>query len=221
MIFDIPNEAFLSNELFINVVEFETYLSERFGSETECFNMLLNFILQDDAKQKLPTLDVMSQYTESECLARRAFEHIRENLTINDDQEDYLHEIMCYFYWYYSGGLKCLFKRRQADNEGPRIYLKKRITDTEVIDSYLPLSVTAYRGMSLEELNSNIFGMSWTLCKNKAEEFAFTTYSGKPRGVVVKAQIERASILYYDPEDDEKEVVVSNGTVTGGNVVAN
>jgi hypothetical protein len=128
---------------------------------------------------------------------------------------------MCYFCWYYSGGIKELFKHRQAENEGPRIYLEERITDTEVIDSHLPLSVTAYRGMSLEELDSDSFGMSWTLCKSKAEEFAFTVYSGKPRGTVVRSQIERGCILYYDPTDNEKEVVVANGTITDGNVVAN
>jgi hypothetical protein len=221
MIFDVENMDFLCNKLCINVIEFETYLSERFGSETQCFNMFLSFLLKDEIKLKLPTLDMMNQSLESDLLRSRAFEHIRESLTINEDQEEYLREIMCYFYWYYSGGLKFLFKRRQADNEGPRIYLKKRITDAKVIDSYLPLSVTAYRGMSLEELESNSFGMSWTLCKSKAEEFAFTNYKVMPRGAVVKAQIERCSILYYDPEDDEKEVVVANGTVTGGSVVAN
>ncbi|MBU3005957.1 hypothetical protein [Paraglaciecola arctica] len=85
----------------------------------------------------------------------------------------------------------------------------------------MPTSVTAYRGMSVEELDSNSFGMSWTLCKSKAEEFAFSVYSGKPRGLVVCSQIERDRILYYDPEDNEKEVVVANGTITNGNVVAN
>jgi hypothetical protein len=38
---------------------------------------------------------------------------------------------------------KELFKHRQAENEGPRIYLKDHITNTEVIDSHLPTSVTA------------------------------------------------------------------------------
>jgi hypothetical protein len=85
----------------------------------------------------------------------------------------------------------------------------------------MPSSVTAYRRMSIKELDSSSFGMSWTLCKSKAEEFAFTVYSDKPRGAVVSSQIERDSILYYDPGDNEKEVVVANGTITDGNVVAN
>jgi hypothetical protein len=221
MIFDVQSMDFLSNELCININEFERYLSDRFGSETQCFNVLVSFLLKDEAKRKLPTLDVMNQNFERERLNKRAFEHIRDSFTINDDQEDYLYEIMCYFFWYYSGGIKGLFKHRQAESEGPRIYLEERITDTEVIESHLPLSVTAYRGMSLEELDSNSFGMSWTLCKSKAEEFAFTVYSGKPRGTVVRSQIERGSILYYDPTDNEKEVVVANGTITSGNVVAN
>jgi len=221
MIFDVENMDFLCNELRINVNEFETYLSDRFGSETQCFNLFLSFLLKDETKRKLPTLDMMEQHLEFELLNRRALEHIRESLIINQDQEEYLREIMWYFCWYYSGGLKLLFKNRLADNEGPRIYLKNRITDTEVINSKLPLSVTAYRGMSLDELDSNSFGMSWTLCKSKAEDFAFTHYRSKPRGVVVKSQIERDSILYYEPTDYEKEVVVVNGTVTSGVVVAN
>ena len=221
MIFDERNTEFLKNELCIDITEFEAYLSKRFGSETQCFNELVNFLIKDEAKHKLPNLDVMNQYFKGNRLKERTFEHIRASFTINDDQEDYLYEIICYFCWYYSGGLKELFKHRQAENEGPRIYLKGRITNSEVIDSHLPPSVTAYRGMSIEELDSNSFGMSWTLCKSKAEEFAFTVYSGKPRGVVVCSQIERDSVLYYDPEDNEKEVVVANGIITGGNVVAN
>ena len=221
MIFDVQNINFLNNKLCININEFEIYLSDRFGSKTQCFNVLVSFLLKDEAKQKLPTLDVMNQSFEGDRLKKRAFKHIRDSYTINEDQEDYLYEIMCYFCWYYSGGLKELFKYRQAENEGPRIYLEERITDTDVIDSHLPFSVTAYRGMSIEELNSNSFGMSWTLCKSKAEEFAFTVYSDKPRGAVVSSQIERGSILYYDPTDSEKEVVVANGTITDGHVVAN
>jgi hypothetical protein len=75
--------------------------------------------------------------------------------------------------------------------------------------------------MSVEELDLSSFGMSWTLCKSKAEEFAFTVYSGKARGAVVCSLIERDSILYYDPEDNENEVVVANDTIINGNVVAN
>ncbi|MBU3005956.1 hypothetical protein [Paraglaciecola arctica] len=119
MIFDEQNTAFLSNKLCISITEFEAYLSERFGSKSQCFNALVSFLIKGEAKQKLPYLDVMNQSFEWDLLRNRAFEYIRASFTINDDQEDYLYETICYFCWYYSGGLKELFKHRQADNEGP------------------------------------------------------------------------------------------------------
>ncbi len=162
----------------------------------------------------------MNQSIEFADLKARASVRIRSVCVINEDQEDNLYEIICYFGWFFSGGLAELFKHRQAENEGPRIFLKERITSTEIIDAHLPSLVVAYRGMSIDEFNSNVLGMSWTLCQKKAEEFAFTVYSDKPRGVTVRSVIPRDSILYYNPIDSEKEVVVAYGTVTKSNIVA-
>ncbi|HFG1915286.1 TPA: hypothetical protein ACGF2K_003550 [Vibrio cholerae] len=220
VIFEESNSNYLAEKLCINVSEFEEDLKRRFGSQATCFNVLVSFLLQDQARSRLLNLDVMNQRFEGSDMKERAFNHIKASFTVDEALEDYLYEIMCYFFWYFCGGLVELFKHRQAENRGPRIYLTQRIVSDEVIDSNLPAVVTAYRGMSTNESQSGSFGMSWTLSKKKAEEFAFTTYNDEPRGVVVTTTIERDNILYFDPSDNEDEIVVANNSLVQGIIVA-
>ncbi len=220
VIFGNSNSNYLVEKLCINVSEFEEDLNKRFGSQAICFDVLVSFLLQDEAKIKLPCLDTMNQSYEGSDMKERAFNHLKASFAVDDELEEYLYEIMCYFFWYFCGGLVELFKHRQAENQGPRIHLTQRIVSDDVIDSNLPALVTAYRGMSVSESQSGAFGMSWTLSKEKAEEFAFTTYNDEPRGVVVSTTIERDNILYFDPSDNESEIVVANNSLVQGSVVA-
>ncbi|MEZ9202261.1 hypothetical protein AB4151_07650 [Vibrio splendidus] len=220
MIFGESNSRYLAEKLCINVSEFEEDLNRRFGSQAICLDVLVSFLLQDEARDKFPGLDVMNQCYEGNDMKERAFNHIRASFAVDERLEDYLHEIMCYFQWYFCGGLVELFKHRQAENQGPRVYLTQRIVSDEIIVSNLPPIVTAYRGMSVGESQSGAFGMSWTLSREKAEDFAFTTYNDEPRGVVVSTTIDRDSILYFAPSDSEREVVVANNSLTDGSVVS-
>ena len=220
MIFEESNARYLAEELCINVNEFEQDLNRRFGSKAMCFDVLVSFLLQDEARNKLQDLDTMNQSFESNDMKKRAFNHIKSSSVVDELLEEYLYEIMCYFSWYFCGGLVELFKHRQAENQGPRIYLTQRIVSDELIDSNLMPRVTAYRGMSVSESQSGSFGMSWTLSRKKAEDFAFTTYNDEPRGVVLTTTIDREKILYFDPSDSESEVVVENNSLVQGTIVA-
>ena len=75
----------------------------------------------------------------------------------------------------------------------------------------LPKNITIYRGMTIEELESDDFGVSWTLSKERAEFFA-TTYGrnfsteGVPK-VVHQLEVLKVEILAYFNERKEQEVV--------------
>lgn len=210
---------FLKNKLFIKVDEFQSTLENKFGENAQFFDDIINFILDDKASTMLPQLTVILQSCEFKKFTARCINYIKSKWSFDEGALDYIYEVICYFGWYYSGGLIELFKHRQAENGGPRIYLREPIVKQSVLAENLPAEVTIYRGMSCKEHRSGLYGMSWSMSEAKAKEFAFDIYSDKPRGVVLKATIHRSSVLYYSPEDSEKEIVVEYQTISGGELV--
>ena len=204
---------FLSRKLCIDIAEFEYELESKFGETSLIFDGLIEFMIDDDSLHAVSDLDVNSQLVEFDNFNDKCFKHLKSLASINEEVSDYAYEMMCYFQRYYCGGLAELFKYRQAENLGPRVYLKNRIMDDCIINKSLPSEIDVYRGMSVAEFDSYQYGMSWSLNEEIAKKFAFTTYYGQPRGVVVKARINRGMVLYYDPTDHEKEVVVGNNSI--------
>lgn len=75
----------------------------------------------------------------------------------------------------------------------------------------LPENITIYRGMTVAELESGDFGISWTLSKECAEFFAFKygrnfSTENKPK-VVHQLEVLKVEILAYFHERNEQEVI--------------
>lgn len=66
--------------------------------------------------------------------------------------------------------------------------------------------------MSNTEYSSGDFGQSWSLSQKVAQRFAKETYSDAIHGIAIKACINIESVIYYDPQDHEKEVIVKNAS---------
>lgn len=209
---------FLRNNMLINVDELERDLGSKFGSDAHVFDELVYFILHDDLRYASPLLDASKQACEFKKFKDRCLGHIT-NCQLSEKVIDYLYVIICYFGSFYSGGLAALFKHRQAEHDGPRIYISSPLTERAILEQYLDEEIVAYRGMSVAEFESGLFGMSWSLSESKAKEFAFDYYRDKPRGVVVKAIILRDKVLYFSPEDREQEIVIGNQTISCGVIV--
>lgn len=75
----------------------------------------------------------------------------------------------------------------------------------------LPERLIIYRGMTIEELESNDFGVSWTLSKERAEFFASTygrnfSTDNKPKRIH-QIEVSKDEILAYFGDRNEQEVI--------------
>jgi hypothetical protein len=75
----------------------------------------------------------------------------------------------------------------------------------------LPENITIYRGMTVAELESGEFGVSWTLSRECAEFFAFKygrnfSTEGIPK-VVHQLEVKKVEILAYFNDRNEQEVI--------------
>ena len=201
---------YLSNELCLNVLEFESTLQSMLGDKAQYFDSIVEFMINDESSKIMKTLEPPIQDEEFYKFHSRCIDHLKSKTELNEDFSEYANELICYFDRLYCGGLKELFKFRQAENRGPRIYLNKRIVPDNQINDNLPENITAYRGMSIEEFKSGSFGMSWSLDKTIACRFARNIYYDQKKGVIAKAIIARDLVLYFDPDDNEKEIVVED-----------
>lgn len=106
------------------------------------------------------------------------------------------------------------------DTEGPSL---ARETWLEMFRLYAPVSpvmrrsrlalptrpFTVFRGMSEDEAEGGVYGLSWTLEQGKAEWFARRF---ERDGVVIEAVVEPEHVFAYLPERGESEVVIDTDT---------
>jgi len=218
MIFCKECAVFLTESMCINVSEFQTSLRKRFGEQSQQFDDICKFLINDPASIHLKGLNVIECSIESDAFLDRFRPFIKE---LGHDDDDDIFELAFvlfgYFSYFYSGGLQGLFKGRQPDDFGPRIYLKERICSDESIQA-LPDVIKVYRGMSIAEYESGSFGMSWSIDEKVAKDFAFVHYHDEPR-VVVQSCITKKQILFYNPQGTEGEIAVLNDSITDGSIL--
>lgn len=220
MIFSEYTSIFLSNEMCIDVEHFEDQLRVKFGDDSSLFETLIQMLIADEASKKLEGLRGETLRKENKVFYQR-FEGFMKNNTCSDSGSalfDYAFSILNLFRSFYNGGIKGLFKERQPEHDGPRVIPTVRLCSTSDLDSLTEVT-EIYRGMSVEEYNNGCLGISWSLSVNKASDFAFNVYPDKPRGCVVKASVNKADIIQFDPLDHEQEVVVMLGSVKNSQIV--
>ena len=178
LIFRESNVSFLSDKMFINIQEFESYLLAKFGSDASFFDNAVNFLLQDKSKSQFVGIDLPTFSQVRDCFWKRFSSFLLANGYDDGPVFDYSYELFNYFCSYYFGGLSTLFKDRAPDWEGPRIYLTHRICNHSQLKG-LPNKITVYRGMCEAGYDNSSYGMSWSLDKEVAERFADSnTHSG-------------------------------------------
>jgi hypothetical protein len=105
--------------------------------------------------------------------------------------------------------LKEEVKEAFLENRSHREFLMTR-KELKIYNS-LPENITIYRGMTVEELESGDFNVSWTLLKERAEFFAFKygrnfSTEGKPK-IVHQLEVMKVEILAYLHDRNEQEVI--------------
>ena len=123
------------------------------------------------------------------------------------------YDLFNYLRIFNAGGKLSLYKRRQAEWNGPIVRLSKSDCPDPRLD-LLAGKNTIYRGMSIAEFSSGNFGQSWTTDVLVATRFAVDTYEDQKDGVVVVTSPDLSNVIYVFPDDSEHEVVVVSGSVT-------
>ena len=119
---------------------------------------------------------------------------------------------------FFSGGVLNLYMSKQAEWGAPKVTITRE--DVPYSDIHLlDVKQKIYRGLCHEEYSSKEYGQSWTLDINTAILFANGTYSDKPSGIVAQAVVNRNSILYFDKNNGEHEVIIEVGAVRDAHIV--
>lgn len=185
----------------INPDSYYSYLSKKFDAEVIVFNEVLKYF---DSIQKVGDHLEFNQFWEEKYP--------------NKDTETELHSFSYELYnnlkRFYEDGVYNLFKFKQAEWGAPEIViLEADVPPDSNNKSSLNYIQTIYRGLDPQEHFSKDYYQSWTTCKEKAVEFSNSTYSYKPNGIVVKTDINKEDIIYYNENDPEKEVIVRKGAI--------
>jgi hypothetical protein len=90
-----------------------------------------------------------------------------------------------------------------------RAFREKLMSEEEKqLLAQLPETLTIYRGGSLAEHKSKKYGISWSLDKKIAEQFADTkAIRDKKEMMVIEKQINKADVIAYFKERQEEEII--------------
>lgn len=102
------------------------------------------------------------------------------SLTSNNDKKLYeiIDSLRHAFTSYVSGGLFDLYVYQSNESWYPKIVLKSELKPNDISD--LPSYIDVYRGCDISELNSKIYGQSWSRSIEVAKEFAYKHYNSQP-----------------------------------------
>lgn len=182
----------------INPEQFSDLLLAQHGINAQSFNSLINHL---------------SGYNVQE-LTTACFNKFIQNFDFHHDSLIFnqIYDLFNYLRLYREGGVFKLFKERQAEWMGPKIRINELdVPPWDPVNLKEPIIV--YRGMSKTEYDSGDFGQSWSIRHEVAHRFATETYSDTGPGIVGKAILNIGSVLHFDPQDCEGEVIVKDGSV--------
>lgn len=184
----------------------------------ECFcffDKLFKFMMElqvpcsyDNDNLSNPTNSINREYL-NEQLCKFFYENKYSNVSPAYSIFD---SILHAFTHFKQGGILQMYQYRQAEVWYPKVIINKYIGKNE--DIYLlkePIKI--YRGTSIEEFESKVYGQSWSLSEEIAYEFAFEHYQSQnwfqvENRLVLSSEISKSDIFYYDKYGQEEEIIV-------------
>lgn len=176
--------------------EYYQQIYDKFGNQTKYFN------------------DLVELFADSNSVSTEEFIQFCEvrNIEENGWLENSLYELFKNLNLFRERGVFAVFKNRETGWLAPKVYLSRTHVPKKNYLDTLPKIVEIYRGCQESEFQNNEFTQSWTLCKETACRFAKDTYSDIPKGIVVKAFVNKTDILFYDKNDGEQEIILDLDT---------
>ncbi len=144
---------------------------------------------------------------------------IRKDLIEYDDSEldMFIDSISHAFLTFCMGGLCDLWKNQENCGWYPKIILDRIICPNKIDE--LDEEIIIYRGCSKTEFEDKLFGQSWTIDVETAQNFAYKTYESRlwfdiENRCILQAKIKREYVYYADGSVNEFEIVVRNDKLT-------
>lgn len=197
---DVPNSSWFFNNLFEYMIDLKTICTYDYND----ISTLNNKKFRNHLNKKL-------------------YGFLEKNGFTEDSEEYPILDTICHcFISFKEDGIVKMYKNRQPEFWYPKVIVTQFIGIKEDIDE-LGDEVLIFRGTSQEEYETAIFGQSWSLSKNIAKKFAFSTYKREEHykntlRVVLSATIKKDSILFYDKNrkehKHEDEVIIDTKTLS-------
>lgn len=138
-------------------------------------------------------------------------------LPTDSEVHNSLYDFYNYLRLFKSGGKLGLYKHRQAEWKGPIVRLSRSDCPSPRLD-IIADKIFIYRGMSVAEFDSKIFGQSWTTDIQVAKKFATDTYEDQRDGVVAVTNLNKSGIIHIFTDDPESEVVIDSASIKSAHI---
>lgn len=187
---DVPNRSQFFNDLFEYMMKLEAPWEYDLNNPSNPNNKKINKYFGNS----------FNVFLESKGLSR-------------ENQDIYIFDNICQcFTDFKTHGILKIYQGREAAAWYPKVIIDKFIGFKEDIDE-LDEEIVIYRGTSQNEYDSGDFGQSWSISKEKAEEFAFINYSHQKHyqntlRVVLSTTINKNAVFFYKKNGKENEVIV-------------
>jgi len=214
--FSDKSSNYIKHQMNICIEDLEQKILLDLPQSTIFFNKLFEYIID---------LQIPYEYEESlmssnndmnrEYINTMLYKFLEDNGLNEDSAEHFIFDnIRHAFINFKQGGIINMYQYREAEVWYPKVKINSFLGNKQDIYD-LGENVKIFRGTSLEEYDSNIFGQSWSLSKKVAEDFAFVHYRSQPdyqntERVVLEAVIDNSNIFFYIKNGRENEVIVNN-----------
>ncbi len=215
--FDLGIEDYLKNKMNIDLNHLFEEIN-KFPDDKSLIKEYLGILVSINLPYKEFELGD-SQFYENEEYFDEQWKKFWDKNGINDEKDSYyiFDNLRHAFNSYKFGGLIQFYERAEKEDWYPKIVINSFLGKQENID-LLDNEITVYRGTSFTEYESGIFSQSWSLDKDIARKFAFvhymrqTSYSNTKR-VLLKTEINKNDIFYYNKDNNEKEVIINPNNI--------
>ena len=210
-ILSIKSQEFLKNQMHISTSDLIIHIVNNISNSNSLVSDFIEFFIE----LQLPYI-IYSNHV-------GAIENIKNKTYLNQKFDDYIKKynigskdyeykiidlLRHAFINFREGGILQLYQGRETEGWYPKVICDEYIGIEEHIDE-LDDEITIYRGTTIDEFESKEYGQSWTLDEKIATRFPLSNYeSADNERIVLKTNIHKDAIYFYDKHGVEKEVII-------------
>ena len=224
-LFSVLSEEYLKNNMCICTDDLSKKILKDVPENYSFFTDLIDFMIN----LKIPypyDRDCLISYSNDknrEFINTEFYKFLNSNNLSEDNKEHFIFDnIRHAFINFKEAGVLNMYQYREAEIWYPKIIISKYIGIKDDIDE-LDSEVIIYRGTSKDEFESKVFGQSWSIDENIANQFAFIHYKNQPdyrnkTRVLMQAKVLKEFIYYFKKNGRENEVIIDSNNIISKSV---